>query len=145
MFLLFSLAWWSMAPTHAAAVRRTQAVSPHETKRAETRETAALSTAGNVAFLLTGNETPGANIPEYGTTSTGDAAHEDAQNTGKLADEGGSGSPGVNIVIEGNVRGHGNFDSDGAYTIVVPSDESVLIFSFMELYHAEDQSRHPRL
>jgi len=108
MFLLFSLAWWSVAPTHAAAVRRApaSASSRSEILRGRATETAVISTAG------------------------GAAAQQGRKVTGKITDEGGSGLPGVNIVIEGTSEGTVT-DSDGAYTIVVPSDESVLIFSFI--------------
>jgi len=50
--------------------------------------------------------------------------------TGKVTDDDGAGLPGVNVVIEGTSEGTVT-DSDGAYALIVPSDGSVLIFSFI--------------
>lgn len=50
--------------------------------------------------------------------------------TGKVTDEKGEPLPGVNILIKGTQRGM-TTDFSGAFEIVVPSDESVLIFSFV--------------
>lgn len=50
--------------------------------------------------------------------------------TGTVTDESGSALPGVNIIIEGTTQGTVT-DADGNFSIDVPSDESVLIVSFI--------------
>ena len=52
------------------------------------------------------------------------------QIAGKVTDENGSGVPGVNVLIEGTTQGTVT-DADGRFTIEVPSDETVLVFSFI--------------
>ncbi len=49
---------------------------------------------------------------------------------GKVTDEGGEGLPGVNILIKGTSQGTVT-DAGGAFTLVVPDDETVLVFSFV--------------
>lgn len=49
---------------------------------------------------------------------------------GKVVDENASGMPGVNIVLKGSSTGT-TTDSDGNYSLQVPGDQSVLIFSFI--------------
>src|SRR5690349_21622255 len=50
--------------------------------------------------------------------------------TGTVTEASGSGLPGVSVVIEGTSLGTVT-DADGKFSINVPSDESVLIFSFI--------------
>jgi len=50
--------------------------------------------------------------------------------TGTVTDENGSGLPGVNIIIEGTTVGTVT-DADGKFTIEVPSDDAVLVVSFI--------------
>lgn len=50
--------------------------------------------------------------------------------TGTVTDESGSAIPGVNVLIEGTTQGTVT-DADGKFTLDVPSDESVLVFSFI--------------
>ncbi|WP_229216536.1 SusC/RagA family TonB-linked outer membrane protein [Dyadobacter sp. 3J3] len=57
-------------------------------------------------------------------------AADDIKITGKVTDDKGEAIPGVNILIKGSLAGT-TTDTDGAYTINVPSKESVLIFSFL--------------
>ena len=52
------------------------------------------------------------------------------QITGKVTDETGSPLPGVNIQIEGTITGAIS-DARGNYSIVIPNDNAVLIFSFI--------------
>lgn len=49
---------------------------------------------------------------------------------GVVTDETGTGMPGVNIIIKGTTNGT-TTDSEGAYSISVPDDNSALIFSFI--------------
>jgi TonB-linked SusC/RagA family outer membrane protein len=55
-----------------------------------------------------------------------------AQSTvkGTVRDESGSGLPGVNILVKGTTNGTTS-DASGAFTIDVPGNESVLVFSFI--------------
>lgn len=152
VLLLFSLAWCSMALAQTAPVRGVQAASKSEIKYAEGQQKAAVSTTSDVAFQLTGtvkdeaagNEMPEVNVPEQGTTNgtTTDAVlpnnaggqsavvRQSREITGKVTDEDGSGLPGVSVVIEGTSGGTVT-DNDGKFTITVPSDQTVLIFSFI--------------
>lgn len=50
--------------------------------------------------------------------------------SGKVADEAGVGMPGVNVVLKGTATGT-NTDTDGNYTVEVPSSNAVLVFSFV--------------
>jgi len=52
------------------------------------------------------------------------------QISGRVTDENGSGIPGANVLIEGTTQGTVT-DADGKYTIEIPSDETVLVFSFI--------------
>lgn len=49
---------------------------------------------------------------------------------GKITDERNEGLPGVSIVVKGTTTG-ATTDASGQYTINVPSDQSVLVFSFL--------------
>jgi TonB-dependent SusC/RagA subfamily outer membrane receptor len=49
---------------------------------------------------------------------------------GKVTDEKGDALPGVNILIKGTQRGLST-DADGKYAIEVPSENSILVFSFV--------------
>ena len=50
--------------------------------------------------------------------------------TGKITDETGAGMPGVNVIVKGTTTGTtSNFD--GAYSIEVPSNDALLVFSFI--------------
>ncbi|WP_254090192.1 SusC/RagA family TonB-linked outer membrane protein [Dawidia soli] len=97
LFLLFSLAWCTVASAEVASVSRG-------------------ATNGNT--VTAGNE------------GAVDVAPQGRQITGRVLDEEGAGLPGVSVVVEGTTVG-GMTDADGKYTIVAPSDESVLIFSFI--------------
>lgn len=55
---------------------------------------------------------------------------DDIKITGKVTDDKGEPIPGVNILIKGSLAGT-TTDTDGGYSIHVPSKESVLIFSFL--------------
>ncbi|MFD1142032.1 SusC/RagA family TonB-linked outer membrane protein [Larkinella insperata] len=50
--------------------------------------------------------------------------------TGTVTSETGEGLPGVSVVIQGTTRGT-TTDAQGSYRIVVPTDETTLIFSFV--------------
>lgn len=54
----------------------------------------------------------------------------DVQVSGRVTDEAGSPFPGVNIVIKGTSQGTST-DSNGAFTLSVPDENTVLIFSFI--------------
>jgi TonB-linked SusC/RagA family outer membrane protein len=49
---------------------------------------------------------------------------------GKVSDETGTGFPGVNIIVKGGTTGTST-DSDGNYTLEVPDQSTVLVFSFI--------------
>ena len=49
---------------------------------------------------------------------------------GKVTDEAGGGMPGVNIIVKGTSTGT-TTDAEGAYSLDAPSDQSVLVFSFI--------------
>lgn len=109
IYLLFSLAWCTLASAQAASVKGTEA-SLLEIKHAR-----------DGAFLAAGrvkNEEADAAIPQG------------RQITGTVKDETGSGLPGVSVIIKGSTGGTVT-DSDGKFALVVPSDESVLVFSFI--------------
>ena len=55
-----------------------------------------------------------------------------AQNAvkGKITDETGTGMPGVNVLVKGTTTGTTS-DAEGAYSIDIPSNEAVLVFSFI--------------
>jgi TonB-linked SusC/RagA family outer membrane protein len=55
---------------------------------------------------------------------------------GKVTDETGSGLPGVNILVKGTQRGT-TTDVNGDYSISVPNEQSVLVFSFVGYETAE--------
>ncbi|HEY9048646.1 MAG TPA: TonB-dependent receptor [Ohtaekwangia sp.] len=65
-----------------------------------------------------------------GDNNTLVAAHQGRDITGKVTDEDGSGLPGVSVLIEGTTIGTVT-DADGKFAINIPSDESVLVFSFI--------------
>jgi TonB-linked SusC/RagA family outer membrane protein len=50
--------------------------------------------------------------------------------TGKVTDENGEAFPGVNIIVKGTTIGSST-DADGKYSIGVPDENSVLVFSFV--------------
>jgi TonB-linked SusC/RagA family outer membrane protein len=50
--------------------------------------------------------------------------------SGRVTDENGAPFPGVNVVVKGTTTGAAT-DSDGRYTIDVPDDNSILVFSFV--------------
>lgn len=50
--------------------------------------------------------------------------------SGRVTDESGSPFPGVNVVVKGTTTGTSS-DSEGRYSIEVPNDNSVLVFSFV--------------
>src|SRR5687767_15105616 len=52
--------------------------------------------------------------------------------TGKVADEGGVGMPGVNVLVQGTANGT-TTDSDGMYRLSIPPDQAAgtLVFSFI--------------
>src|SRR5689334_13184162 len=104
MFLLFSLAWCSTASAQLASAKGSHAGS------SAGQQKAAISTANP----LQGNFT----------------VQQSRDITGTVSEEGGSGLPGVSVVIEGTSLGTVT-DADGKFSINVPSDESVLIFSFI--------------
>jgi TonB-dependent starch-binding outer membrane protein SusC len=56
--------------------------------------------------------------------------------SGRVTDENGSGMPGVNVLVRGTSTGTAS-DVDGRYTISVPSDQSVLVFTFVGYTTAE--------
>ncbi|MDR2036911.1 MAG: TonB-dependent receptor [Bacteroidales bacterium] len=56
--------------------------------------------------------------------------------TGTVSDETGETMPGVNVIVRGTTQGT-NTDINGEYSITVPSDTSVLQFSFMG-YHPQE-------
>ena len=56
---------------------------------------------------------------------------------GKVSDETGAGMPGVNIILKGTSTGT-TTDSQGAYALEVPNDQSVLVFSFIG-YSSQEQ------
>jgi TonB-linked SusC/RagA family outer membrane protein len=97
MFLLFSLAWCSMALAQIASVKGTQADAQGQSVR---------------------------------IVSNGDAPLPAREITGKVTEQDGQGLPGVSVVVEGTSVGTVT-DADGNYALTVPSDESVLIFSFI--------------
>lgn len=49
---------------------------------------------------------------------------------GKVTDETGAGMPGVNVIVKGTTSGT-TTDSDGNYSIDVPSNDAILLFSFI--------------
>jgi TonB-linked SusC/RagA family outer membrane protein len=55
----------------------------------------------------------------------------DKRVTGKVVDENGSSLPGVNIRVDGTTNIGTTTDANGDYTIEVPGENSVLIFSFV--------------
>ena len=62
-----------------------------------------------------------------------------AQNTtvkGKVTDNAGNAIPGVNIIVKGSTTGV-TTDADGTYALEVPSDDAVLVFSFIGFETAE--------
>ena len=50
--------------------------------------------------------------------------------SGKVADESGSAMPGVNVILKGTSTGTAT-DTDGNFSISVPNDQAVLIFTFV--------------
>ena len=50
--------------------------------------------------------------------------------SGRVTDENGTAFPGVNVVVKGTTTGTVT-DTDGKYTIDVPDDKSILVFSFV--------------
>ena len=58
--------------------------------------------------------------------------------SGKVTDEQGSGIPGVNIYVKGTTTGTIS-DIDGNYTIEVPDEESILVFSYVGYVKQEIQ------
>jgi TonB-linked SusC/RagA family outer membrane protein len=62
--------------------------------------------------------------------------------TGVVKDEGGTGMPGVNVLIKGTAEGTAT-DVDGNYSIAVPGDESVIVFSFVG-YTSQEITVGPR-
>ena len=50
--------------------------------------------------------------------------------SGRVTDENGAPFPGVNVVVKGTTTGAAT-DSEGRYTIEVPEDNSILVFSFV--------------
>lgn len=50
--------------------------------------------------------------------------------SGRIADAKGEGLPGVNIILKGSVEG-ATSDAKGAFTLKVPNEQSVLVFSFV--------------
>jgi TonB-linked SusC/RagA family outer membrane protein len=50
--------------------------------------------------------------------------------SGRVTDENGTSFPGVNVVVKGTTTGTVT-DTDGKYTIDVPDDKSILVFSFV--------------
>lgn len=66
-------------------------------------------------------------IPLHAALATTAAAQ---QVTGKVTAENGEGLPGVNVTLKGSSVGS-TTDTKGAYTVTVPSEASVLVFSFI--------------
>lgn len=116
MFLLFSLAWCSMASAQVASVGGAQAASPSEIKLSEGQQKAAISMAGEVS--------------DNAGKGSSEAIQQAREITGKVNDEDGMGLPGVSVLVEGTSQGTVT-DNDGKYTIIIPADESVLVFSFI--------------
>lgn len=50
--------------------------------------------------------------------------------TGKVTDASGTGMPGVNLIVKGTSTGTAT-DATGSYSIGVPNDQSILVFSFI--------------
>lgn len=50
--------------------------------------------------------------------------------TGKIVDNQGVSMPGVNVIVKGTSAGTTS-DSEGAYSIAVPNDEAILVYSFI--------------
>src|SRR6187551_1033579 len=48
--------------------------------------------------------------------------------TGKITDESGTAFPGVNVLVKGTTTGTST-DSEGKYTLSVPDENSILVFS----------------
>ncbi|MBT1698132.1 TonB-dependent receptor [Fulvivirgaceae bacterium PWU4] len=88
--------------------------------------------------LVWSSMAPAQAAPVWGITATApseirqpaEIRQQGREITGKVTEEGGSGLPGVSVLIEGTSDGTVT-DNDGHFKIVVPSNESVLIFSFI--------------
>src|SRR6187402_136480 len=50
--------------------------------------------------------------------------------TGKIVDQQGTSMPGVNVIVKGTSTGTTS-DSEGSYSIAVPNDEAILVYSFI--------------
>ena len=50
--------------------------------------------------------------------------------SGTVKDENGDGMPGVNILVKGTASGTAS-DADGKFTLSVPSNDAVLVFTFI--------------
>lgn len=62
--------------------------------------------------------------------SMGNNLQESFKVTGAVTDERGESMPGVNVVVKGNMSGVVT-DTNGQYSITVPNEHSVLVFSFI--------------
>jgi TonB-linked SusC/RagA family outer membrane protein len=121
-FLLFSLAWCSVATVDAAPDRETRAASPPEVMSTERQHRNIISiptiAVASTRIVFDGSE-EGASDDQQGRSITG-----------TVKDEEGTPLPGVNVLIEGSSVGTVT-DADGKFTLNVASDESVLVFSFI--------------
>ena len=59
--------------------------------------------------------------------------------SGTVKDENGDGMPGVNILVKGTASGTAS-DADGKFTLSVPSNDAVLVFTFMYGFGAKEVS-----
>ncbi|KQS30834.1 TonB-dependent receptor [Dyadobacter sp. Leaf189] len=96
----------------------------------------------NLAYMNTGNvvyivrkqpdqregKSPQAGISEH--TGVAPAAPVQLTVKGKVADEKGEGLPGVNIILKGTQQGQIS-DVNGRFSIEVPDEDAVLVFSFV--------------
>jgi TonB-dependent starch-binding outer membrane protein SusC len=50
--------------------------------------------------------------------------------SGKVTDEAGVGMPGVNVILKGTPNGTAS-DVDGNFSLAIPNDQAVLVFTFV--------------
>lgn len=83
------------------------------------------ASSGNIVILKKGTAAKGNAEPEKNT-----AVDPKRLINGKVSDENGGGLPGVSVVIKGTTRGT-TTNADGQFQLDVPSNTTVLVFSFV--------------
>jgi len=111
VFLLLFLGWSSLALAQTASVKEIREASPSGSKNLLWQQTPVASMR-SVSSLPASRVQPSREI------------------TGRVSEETGMGLPGVSVLVEGTSLGTVT-DADGKYTITIPDDNAVLVFSFI--------------